>query len=378
MYTLLLVYACFAIGCSFLCSIAEAVLLSVSPSYVGALRDQGHRTAALLEYLKENVDRALAAILSLNTIAHTIGAAGVGAEAAEIWGSRAVGWASAGMTLLILVLSEIIPKTIGAVYWRALAPKTAKFIQILIWLLYPLVILSESLTRLISGGQKQDVVTREEVAAMAAISAQDGELDTQESRIFSNLLRFRSLTVRDIMTPRTVILAFPQDWTIAQALDAQAELPVSRLPVYEDSIDHITGFVLKSELLLAQARNKPDVPLSDLRRDIRAVPFTASLSHLLDVLASQGEHIALVVGDYGGTEGLVTLEDLVETLLGLEIVDEADTEIDMQRLARERWAKRAERMGLTIASESSEGSADGNIDASQAMPGMDQDHGDKP
>ncbi|PON17714.1 hemolysin [Candidatus Entotheonella serta] len=259
-----------------------------------------------------------------------------------------MGWASAGMTLLILVLSEIIPKTIDAVYWRALAPQTARFIQGLIWLLYPFVLLAESLTRLISGGQKPDVVTREEVAAMAALSAQEGQMDTQESSIFSNLLRLRSLTVRDIMTPRTVMLAFPQDLTSGQVLDAQDELPVSRLPIYEDSIDHVTGFVLKSDLLLAQARGQADTVLTTLRRDIRVVPDTASLSHLLDVLASQGEHIALVVGEYGGTEGLVTLEDLVETLLGLEIVDEADAAIDMQRLARERWEKRAERLGLNV------------------------------
>lgn len=348
MYMLLIIYASVAIGCSFLCSIAEAVLLSVTPSYVAALREQGKRAADLLEKLKQNIDRSLAAILSLNTIAHTVGAAGVGAQAAEIWGSRAVGWASAGMTLLVLVLSEIIPKTIGAVYWRELASKTARFVQVLIWSLYPLVLLSESLTRLINGGEKQDIITREEVAAMATLSAQDGQLDTQESRIFSNLLRLRSLTVRDIMTPRTVILAFPQDWTIGQALANQEALPVSRLPVYEGSIDHLTGFVLKSDLLLAQARGEPDVPLTELRRDIRAVPHTATLSHLLDILAYQGGHIALVVGDYGGTEGLVTLEDLVETLLGLEIVDEADTAIDMQRLARERWEKRAELLGLNV------------------------------
>lgn len=160
------------------------MLLSVTPSYVATLREQGKRAAALLEQLKDNIDRALAAILTLNTIAHTVGAAGVGAQAAAIWGSQAVGWASAGMTLLILVLSEIIPKTIGAVYWRALAPQTARFIQGLIWLLYPFVLLAETLTRLISGGQKQDVVTREEVAAMAALSAQEGQLDTQESSIF--------------------------------------------------------------------------------------------------------------------------------------------------------------------------------------------------
>lgn len=352
MYMLLIVYALIAIGCSFLCSIAEAVLLSVTPSYVATMREHGKRIAELLEHLKENIDRALAAILSLNTIAHTVGAAGVGAQAAEIWGSRAVGWASAGMTLLILVLSEIIPKTIGAVYWRALAPQTARFIQGLIWLLYPFVLLAESLTRLISGGQKQDIITREEVAAMAVLSAQEGQLDSQESRILSNLLRLKSLTVRDIMTPRTVMLAFPQDWTSGRVLDEHDALPVSRLPVYEGSIDHVTGFVLKSDLLLAQARGQADTLLTDLRRDIRAVLHTASLSHLLDVLASQGEHIALVVGDYGGTEGLVTLEDLVETLLGLEIVDEADTAIDMQRLARERWEKRAERLGLHVSDTS--------------------------
>jgi CBS domain containing-hemolysin-like protein len=348
MYGLLIVYALIAIGCSFLCSVAEAVILSVTPSYVAALREQGKRAADRLEQLKENIDRPLAAILSLNTIAHTVGAAGVGAQAAEIWGSRAVGWASAGMTLLILVLSEIIPKTIGAAYWRPLAPQTARFVQLLIWLLYPLVLLAESLTRWISGGQKQYVITREEVAAMATLSAQEGELDTQESRIFSNLLRLRSLTVRDIMTPRTVILAFPREWTVGQALNQQDELPVSRLPIYEGSIDHVTGFVLKSDLLLAKARGEPDTVLSALQRDIRAVSYTASLSYLLDVLASQGAHIALVVDDYGGTEGLVTLEDLVETLLGLEIVDEADTAIDMQHLARERWAKRAERLGLNV------------------------------
>ena len=373
MYMFLVIYGLFAIGCSFLCSIAEAVLLSVTPSYIAALREQGSRAAELLEEMKENVDRALAAILSLNTIAHTVGAAGVGAQAAEIWGSQAVGWASAGMTLLILVLSEIIPKTIGAVYWRALAPQTARLIKGLIWSLYPLVRLSELLTQLISGGNKQNIITRDEVAAMATLSAQDGQLDTQESRILSNLLRLRSLTVRDIMTPRTVIIAFPQDWTSAQALDAQEVLPVSRLPVYEGNIDHITGFVLKSDLLLQQARNQPDTLLTDLRREIRVVSSGASLLSLLDILASQGEHIALVVGDYGGTEGLVTLEDLVETLLGLEIVDENDTETDMQRLARARWEQRAQRLGLHVTGLTpDEASAKARPDAcSSAEPRLD-------
>ncbi len=340
----LVFFAVVAISFSFLCSIAEAVLLSVSPSYIAINIERRSKSARLLERLKANIDRPLSAILSLNTIAHTVGAAGVGAQAAGIWGQQAVGWASAAMTLLILLLSEIIPKTIGAVYWRELAPVTATFVQWLIWLLYPLVWFSELMTRLIAG-DKQDIITREEVAAMAQLSAEDGELAADESRILANLFRLRSLTVEDIMTPRTVVIAFPQQMTVGQVVDSPNALPVSRIPIYGDSIDSITGFVLKPDILLAAHENR-ETPLVELRRDLRTVEASAPLTKLLDVLLNERAHIALVIDRYGGTDGLVTLEDLLETLLGMEIIDEADAAADMQRLARQQWKKRVAALGL--------------------------------
>ena len=353
-YTLLTLYCFFAIGISFLCSVAEAVLLSVTPSYIATLGQKAKATAALLAKQKENIDRPLAAILSLNTIAHTAGAAGVGAEAAALWGGEsgwgqhAVGLASAVMTLLILVLSEIIPKTIGAVYWRVLAPYVSRMLQIWIIGLLPLVWLSELLTKLIGGGEKQDVVTREEVAAMAAISEADGQLASGETRILNNLFRFRSLTVDDVMTPRTVIIAFPESITVGEALKRRANLPVSRIPLYGKSVDNVTGFVLKTDILLEQANDRPDTPLKELRRDIKTVHSQTKLGQVFDVLLDEAAHLAVVVDDYGGTDGLVTLEDVIETLLGTEIVDEVDTESDMQRFARKKWEERAKLLGLEL------------------------------
>jgi CBS domain containing-hemolysin-like protein len=363
---LLVVFALVAIGFSFLCSIAEAVLLCVSPSYIATKKEEGLRAAPVLEHMKQNIDRPLSAILSLNTIAHTAGAAGVGAQAATLWGSQAVGWASALMTILILVLSEIIPKTIGAVYWRPLAPWTARFVQALIWILFPLVWLSELVTKLISGG-KTEIITREEVAAMAVLSGQHGELETSESLILANLFRLPSLKVQDIMTPRTVVIAFPEDLSVAEAYAERPDLPVSRVPIYDDSIDHVTGFVLRNDILLAHAQGDTNKKLSELRREIKGVPASASLTHLFDLLLHQREHIALVVDEYGGTDGLVTMEDLLETLLGMEIVDEADTDADMQRIARRRWKKRARTLGLDITQKQTQG-APAERAGSQADP----------
>lgn len=342
----LIFFAVVAIGFSFFCSVAEAVLLSVTPSYIATEKEKKKRSAVALEKMKANIDRPLAAILSLNTIAHTVGAAGVGAQAAGIWGPQAVGWASAAMTLLILTLSEIIPKTIGAVYWRVLAAWIARMVQWLIWVLLPLVWLSELMTRMLAG-DKQEVVTREEVAAMAELSVAGGELKSDESRIFRNLLQLRELAVQDVMTPRTVIFSFPQDKTVGEVLAEHDHLPVSRIPVYEESLDEVTGFVLKSDILLAQANDQPATQLKELIRPLTTVPETASLSKLFDVLLNNREHIALVLDNYGGTDGLVTLEDVLETLLGAEIVDEADAATDMRRLARKRWKERAEALGLT-------------------------------
>ncbi|MFH5803183.1 CNNM domain-containing protein [Alienimonas sp. DA493] len=348
---LLIVYLCVAIGFSFLCSIAEAVLLSVTPSYIAQLRDREAKGAETLTRLKKNVDRPLAAILSLNTIAHTVGAAGVGAESAAYFGSQYVGATSAVLTLLILVLSEIIPKTIGATYWRALAPTMGTFVSWLIWAMYPLVLLSDGLAKLISPGGTHGVVTREEIAAMATLGAQSGNLEKSESRIFANLLRFRELTAADVMTPRTVVIAFPQDLTADELFERNPEIPVSRLPIYKDKLDEVTGFVHRNDLLLARARGEGGKRLSEFRRDLTTVRDEATLSELSDLLLGGGSHIAAVTDRFGGLDGVVTLEDLIETLLGLEIVDEHDAAPDMQKLARRKWEQRAKRLGIVLSND---------------------------
>ncbi|NKC01227.1 MAG: DUF21 domain-containing protein [Pseudomonadales bacterium] len=345
-YLLLASYAVIALGFSFLCSIAEAVLLSVTPSYVAALEKRTGRSGDLLKKLKANIDRPLAAILSLNTIAHTVGAIGVGAEAALIWGGAGVGIASGVMTLLILIASEIIPKTIGAMHWRTLAPTMAKILVVLMRVLAPMVWLSEYITRAIGGDRRTEVVTREEIAAMAGLSSESGEMPDDETRVVENMMALESKTAHDIMTPRTVVIAFPQDLTVAELLDANPNLPVSRLPVYDGSIDKVTGFVLKSDVLTAQADDKHDTRLAELRRDLTAVPASTSLSELFRMLLREHQHIALVVDEFGGTDGLVSSEDLIETILGLEIVDEADVAEDMQRLARQQWAHRAKSLDV--------------------------------
>jgi len=346
-WSLLIFYLCLAIGFSFLCSVAEAVLLSVTPSYIAELREREASGAETLSRLKQNVDRPLAAILSLNTIAHTFGAAGVGAEAAALFNGY-VSVTSIVLTLLILILSEIIPKTLGATYWRGLAPTVGTFVSWLIWVMYPLVLLSDGLAKLISPQGTHGVVTREEIAAMATLGAQSGNLEQSESRIFANLLRFRELKVADIMTPRTVVIAFPQNLTADELFERSPNVPVSRIPIYKEKLDEVTGFVHRNDLLLARARGEGDKPLSDFRRDLTAVRDEATLSELSDLMLGGGSHIAAVTDRFGGLDGVVTLEDLIETLLGLEIVDEHDAAPDMQKLARRKWKERAKRMGIPL------------------------------
>lgn len=346
---MLVVFVLLALIVSFLCSVAEAVLLSITPSYIARLREVKPKLAVLLKRLKQdNVDQSLAAILTLNTIAHTVGAVGSGAKAAVVFGSVWVGMFSAVMTLMILFLSEIIPKTLGAVFWRKLSGVTAIFVRGLILALYPLIKISEGLTRLIARRKNLHVFSREEFIAMAHIGEQAGQIDEDQSRIIRNLFRLESLKAADIMTPRTVIAALRQDMTVTQALDAKAQTPFSRLPLYRTNLDDITGFILKDDMLLAKAQDQGEVKLEKLKRDIMTVPGEMPLSDLLESLLDKRLHIALVVDEYGGTKGLVTLEDVVETLLGMEIVDEMDKIEDMQALARQQWAKRARALGLEI------------------------------
>lgn len=342
--TLLIVYVTLAIGVSFLCSIMEAVLLSVSPAYIGALEAQKPDTAKRLRELKSDVDRPLAAILTLNTVAHTIGAAGAGAEAAAYFGSNAIGVFSALLTLGILVLSEIIPKTLGAVYWRALAPLVSKLLKPLIYLLYPLVLMSQWFAGLLTRGEKINDVSREELAALADIGAEEGVFRGQEAHLFKSLLRFESLRVSDVMTPRTVLIAFPETAPATELVEAKR--PFSRYPIYAKNRDDITGYVLLSDALARVAEDARDTPLSELKRDIVAIPENRSLLEVFERLVEDREHIALVVDEYGGTAGIATMEDVIETLLGLEITDETDKTEDMQMLARDRWRDRANQLGL--------------------------------
>ncbi|MEM9827592.1 MAG: hemolysin family protein, partial [Planctomycetota bacterium] len=364
-YVLLLIYLVVAIGFSFYCSVAEATLLSISPSFIatlgrrrrdGSLGDAETPESELdpnavaasrkLAALKDNVDRPLAAILSLNTIAHTIGAAGVGAQAAAIWGSKAVGIASALMTLAILVLSEIIPKTIGALYWRRLASGVGTTIRWLIFVLFPLVWLSELLTKLLSGGHESEVVTEEEFSAMADLGLKHGLLAKEQSQLLSNMMRMREITVASIRTPRPVLIAMPEDWTVDEVLQKHQSIPVSRIPIHRETVDQITGMVLRSDILWAKVRGEGDRTLADLKRDVISVHENMEMLTLLKTFMDKNSHLAIVVDEYGGTDGVVTLEDLIETLFGIEIVDEHDTAEDLQVKAQEAWKRRAEKIGL--------------------------------
>lgn len=355
--TLLIFYISVALIFSFLCSILEAVLLSVTPAYVASAVEERPKTGERLEKLKGNIDRPLSAILSLNTIAHTIGAAGAGAEAQEYFGSEWLGVASAVLTLLILVVSEIIPKTVGAVYWRKLAPFTASFLPILIGCLYPFVLMSEVLTKLIKGKKKKETVSKQEIAALARLGEAQGVFDASESRILANLFRLGSLRVRDIMTPRTVMFAVPAGTTVRELVPSgtkssgpedtqqKSTMIFSRIPVYRDGPDDVIGYVLKDELYLRAARDEHDTKVEDLVRQLIIVPDSLLVATLFERLLDSREHIALVTDEYGGVDGVVTMEDLIETLLGLEIVDEADKAVDMREMARRRWRERRAKLG---------------------------------
>ncbi len=344
--TLLVVYVALAIGVSFLCSVMEAVLLSVTPAYVGALEDTKPDAAARLKTLKADVDQPLAAILTLNTIAHTIGAAGAGAEAAGYFGAASVGIFSAVLTLGILILSEIIPKTIGATYWRGLAPLVARMLVVVVTVLKwtGLIWLSQVITKLISRGKKEGAVSREELAALAQIGTEEGVFDETEGRILRSLFRFNTLTAKDVMTPRTVLVAFPETTPLAEIANGEGRF--SRLPVYGRDRDHVTGYVLRDDVLAAVADGRGDQPASSIAREILTAPDSVPLPNLFDRLLDRREHLALIVGEYGGTAGVATVEDVIETLLDLEIQDETDDAHDMQTAARQRWRERAVRLGI--------------------------------
>ena len=320
----------------------------MTTAYIQVLEQNGKASASLLQKLKSDIDAPLSAILSLNTIAHTVGAAGVGAQAARVFGSGSLAVVSAVLTFLILVFSEIIPKTLGSTYWRQLAPLVAHFLKHLVFVLYPLVLMSRQLTRKIGSKSSIDGFRREEFAAMATLGHQEGQLDEREATMLQNLFRLRETKVKDAMTPSTVIFSLPTDSTVEYFFNRFADKRFSRIPIYENAPDNIVGFVLRSDLLTARARGNTTAPLHKYRKDLPPVLDRFSLLSAFELLLTQRAHILLVLDEYGSLKGLLSLEDILETLMGMEIMDEGDTIDDMQKLARRRWRKRAEEMGINL------------------------------
>jgi CBS domain containing-hemolysin-like protein len=346
---MLLFYVLTALVFSFMCSIAEATLLSITPSYIAGLKALNPKKAAQLQRLKvDNIDQSLAAILTVNTIANTLGAIGAGSKVTAVFGNAWFGVFSGVMTLLILFLSEIVPKTLGATYWRQFAGFTTLYVNVLIKIMYPLILVSEKLTKLISKGKKLHDFSRDEFVAMADVGREQGLINDRESKIIRNLFLFKSVEASTVMTPRIVVSALQGDQTVEEALSDTTKVHFSRLPIYGDDLDAVSGFVLREDLLVAKGHGQGHRPLTDFRRELIAVMASTPLSRLMETLLEQRQHIALVVGEYGETKGLVTLEDVVETLLGIEILDEGDRVDDMQKLARQMWVKRAERMGIRL------------------------------
>jgi len=348
---LLITYVLIALIFSFLCSIAEAVLLSVTTAYIGLLEKQEKPSGALLRQLKSEINKPLAAILTLNTIAHTVGAAGAGAQVAIVFGSAYLGVASAILTLLILFLSEIIPKTLGTHHWRSLAPATAYGLKILVRLLYPFVKLTVRMTKGLSEGPRLHGFSRQEFAVMAELSVQEGQLAQRESEVLKNLLLLRKTRVKDAMTPRTVVFSLPESITVARFFHDHEQIRFSRIPIYSDEPDHIEGFVLRSDLLLAQANGHTNDRLKSFQREMPILPSSLTLAQAFNEVLRVRAHIVQVVDEFGSLAGILTLEDIIETLLGLEIIDEGDAAEDMQEYARRLWRRRAREMGLDFDTE---------------------------
>lgn len=350
---LLFVYLSVALTISFLCSVAEAILLTTPLSYINMKEAEGIKSASILRKQKQDIDKPIAAILSLNTVAHTVGASGVGAEAVKILGDAYFGIVSAILTLLILVLSEILPKTVGAHYWKSLAIPMGRVIQWMIYIAYPLVIISEYLTKIISKRAKGTAtVSREEVAAMVDIGTKEGTFEDTEQKIIRNLIRLRNVRARDVMTPRVVVATADEEMTIGEFFKNKVYLHYSRIPVflgrgesltgsagsagYSQRKEEITGFVYRQEVLENLAKDNFSLKLKEIIRPIMVAPEIQPLTLLWESLVSRKEHIALIVDEYGGFEGIVTIEDIVETIMGIEIMDDRDVVADLQQFARER------------------------------------------
>ncbi len=337
--TLLLIYLAIAIGVSFLCSILEAVLLSATPSYVESLQSERPRVGAVVTRVREGLDKSLAAILILNTFAHTMGAFGVGAQALKVFGAQWETLIAVLLTLAILYFSEIIPKTLGATFWRALLVPAAYLILWLVKLVYPLVWISTRLTKLFGRKAERDI-TREEIIAMATLGKQGGALIAREKEYVSNVLSLREIVTEEVLTPRTVVHMLEQNLSVSEALDDPQTRQFSRMPIYDEHPDNITGKVLRHDLFMAERSGHGAEPVKNFAKQIITVSEKLPVQQLLELMLRNRVHLCLVEDEFGQNSGIVTLEDAIETLLGREIVDESDTVEDMQQLARDKYRER--------------------------------------
>jgi len=318
----------------------EAVLLSTPQSFLIVKHEKGNAWAKEFINLKTNIDKPLSAILSLNTIAHTVGAAGVGAQAVKLFGEASFGIVSAILTILILVITEIIPKTIGARYWRDLARVSSLIMKGMIIIAYPLVVMSAVITKLISKKRQEQTTSREEIVALANIGADEGVFSNKEHKIIQNLLRLKNVRVKEIMTPRVVVAVADEELYLKDFFENKDYLKFSRIPIFSENDENITGYVFRQEVFEKLADDQHDLRLKEVKREIVVVSNSIVLFTLWEKLLEKKEHIALIVDEYGGLDGIVTMEDIIETLLGLEIIDETDTIDDMQKYARDRWKER--------------------------------------
>jgi CBS domain containing-hemolysin-like protein len=337
--TLLFIYLLVAIGVSFLCSVLEAVLLSITPSYLEKLTIERPRAGRLIGQVKERLDESLSSILILNTFAHTMGAAGVGSQAVQIFGPEWETLIAVVLTLVILYFSEIIPKTLGATFWRSLAVPAAFIISWLVRLVYPLVWISTRLTRLFSDSRENEI-TREEIIALASLGHKGGALITRENEYLANLLRLREVKTGDILTPRTVVHMLDENLTVKAALDHPQTRQFTRIPTYAGSRDNVIGKVIRVDLFEAERQGRGEEPIRNVAREIIRVSEKLPVQKLLDLFIKHHMHLFLVEDEFGQTSGIVTLEDAIETLLGREIVDESDAVADMQELARDKYRER--------------------------------------
>ncbi len=335
----LLTYLFAALAISFLCSILEATLMSTPISYITMREEEGYKPATRMKAYKTDPSKAIAAILSLNTIANTIGAAGVGRQATLLFGSAWFGVVSALMTVLILVFAEIIPKTLGTSHWKSLMGFAAKTIHALIICLWPIVVCVEWLQKKITPKAQDTSISREEVGAMADVAEESGELDEDENEIIQNLIGIDEITAAQAMTPRVVAAIAPESMTIKSFYKDRRFLHHSRIPVYAENDEYITGYILRMDALQLMAEDKFDTRLGELRRDVESFPEEDPIAEVWNGMLEKNEQIAIIINEYGTFQGVLTMEDIIETVLGDEIVDERDVVVDMQQLAVEKWKK---------------------------------------